>query len=208
MPRKRGSNAEKTKMQLLEAATKEFVDKGYDHASLRAICSRAGVTTGALYFFYKSKEDLFASVIEPFTAPVLEVVSKDYEFEEAVDEEFDNLSVGMKSARVVLDICYQHPELVRIVSSNTTNPVVDEFCGQLKKTIASRLIEVLPDCGTTKTGTPQAELTAQWFAGLYIEGLFKIVGLGLDMDDAEKQLDTMVSIMHEGMDNHCKNSKR
>ena len=33
-------------------------------ASLRNICKEAGVTTGALYFFFKDKEDLFAALVE------------------------------------------------------------------------------------------------------------------------------------------------
>ena len=37
-----------TKERLLACAKKEFVEKGYAKASLRAICREAGVTTGAL----------------------------------------------------------------------------------------------------------------------------------------------------------------
>ena len=38
-----------TKERLLACAKKEFVEKGYAKASLRAICREAGVTTGALF---------------------------------------------------------------------------------------------------------------------------------------------------------------
>ena len=53
-----------TKERLLISAKKEFVEKGYLQASLRNICKNAGVTTGALYFFFQDKEDLFAAVVE------------------------------------------------------------------------------------------------------------------------------------------------
>ena len=46
-----------TKEKLLESAKKEFLEKGYMKASLRTICKNAGVTTGALYFFFQGKED-------------------------------------------------------------------------------------------------------------------------------------------------------
>ena len=49
-----------TKRRLLESAKKEFLEKGYLQASLRNICKNAGVTTGALYFFFEGKEALFA----------------------------------------------------------------------------------------------------------------------------------------------------
>ncbi|MCM1578790.1 MAG: TetR/AcrR family transcriptional regulator [Ruminococcus sp.] len=54
-----------TRERLLNAAKAEFSKKGYSKASLRKICSDAGVTTGALYFFFKDKEDLFAQIVEP-----------------------------------------------------------------------------------------------------------------------------------------------
>lgn len=51
-----------TKEKLLVSAKSEFMEKGYAKASLRKICADAGVTTGALYFFFKGKEDLFRSL--------------------------------------------------------------------------------------------------------------------------------------------------
>lgn len=58
---------QETKYRLIESARAEFTEKGYTKASLRKICAAAGVTTGALYFFFKDKEDLFAAIVEqPF----------------------------------------------------------------------------------------------------------------------------------------------
>lgn len=53
-----------TKEKLLASAKTEFMEKGYAKASLRKICANAGVTTGALYFFFEDKEDLFRSIVE------------------------------------------------------------------------------------------------------------------------------------------------
>lgn len=56
-----------TKERLIESAKTEFAEKGYMKASLRKICAGAGVTTGALYFFFKDKEDLFTAIVgQPF----------------------------------------------------------------------------------------------------------------------------------------------
>lgn len=56
-----------TKERLLESARAEFAENGYTKASLRKICAGACVTTGALYFFFKDKEDLFTAIVgRPF----------------------------------------------------------------------------------------------------------------------------------------------
>ena len=52
-----------TRGQILEAAKAEFLAKGFQHASLRGIVRAAGVTTGALYGYYDSKEALFDALV-------------------------------------------------------------------------------------------------------------------------------------------------
>ena len=52
-----------TREKLIESAKAEFMEKGYNKASLRSICAKAGVTTGALYFFFEDKADLYKAII-------------------------------------------------------------------------------------------------------------------------------------------------
>ncbi|WP_018212932.1 TetR/AcrR family transcriptional regulator [Desulfitobacterium hafniense] len=51
--------------KILESAKEEFLYKGFREASLREICEKAGVTTGALYKRFSGKEALFEAVLEP-----------------------------------------------------------------------------------------------------------------------------------------------
>lgn len=64
-----------TKEKLIASAKKEFMEKGYSKASLRKICANADVTTGALYFFFKDKEDLFRSIVEKPFHELLEMMN-------------------------------------------------------------------------------------------------------------------------------------
>lgn len=50
---------------LLRSAKEHFLKHGYEKASLRQICSGAGVTTGALYFSFENKEALFDALVGP-----------------------------------------------------------------------------------------------------------------------------------------------
>ena len=58
-------NTPTTLERIQEAAMTEFLDKGFLGASLRQIVKNAGVTTGAFYGYFSSKEALFASIVEP-----------------------------------------------------------------------------------------------------------------------------------------------
>ena len=46
-----------------QAAKAEFLEKGYKGASLRNIVKSVGMTTGAFYGYYKSKEELFEALV-------------------------------------------------------------------------------------------------------------------------------------------------
>lgn len=59
-----------------EAAYGEFQNKGYQGASLRNIVKQAGVTTGAFYGYYDSKEALFDALVGEQYAYLMELYRK------------------------------------------------------------------------------------------------------------------------------------
>ena len=65
-----------TKERLLQSGKEEFLQHGFQNASLRRICANAGVTTGALYFFFRNKEDLFGSIVGKPLAAYHELIER------------------------------------------------------------------------------------------------------------------------------------
>ena len=57
--------------KIQEAARAEFLDKGFQGTSLRQIVKNAGVTTGAFYGYFSSKEALFNALVEPHAAALM-----------------------------------------------------------------------------------------------------------------------------------------
>ena len=52
-----------TQQNILDAGKREFLAKGFRGASLRNIVREAGVTTGAFYGYFRSKEELFEALV-------------------------------------------------------------------------------------------------------------------------------------------------
>ncbi|MEU3838460.1 ScbR family autoregulator-binding transcription factor [Streptomyces sp. NPDC028635] len=60
----RQERAVRTRRAVIEAAARVFAERGYAAATIAEILERAGVTKGALYFHFDSKEALARGVIE------------------------------------------------------------------------------------------------------------------------------------------------
>ena len=60
----RSQRQEQTRSQLIEAALRVFLRRGFHGASLDEIAEEAGYTTGAVYSNFKGKDDLFLAVLD------------------------------------------------------------------------------------------------------------------------------------------------
>ncbi len=55
---------ESVRNKILESAKKEFLEYGYQGASLRTIAKHSGLSKGALYCYFKNKEDIFTELVK------------------------------------------------------------------------------------------------------------------------------------------------
>jgi AcrR family transcriptional regulator len=56
--------SEETRARILEAAVKQFSISGYSAASVDSICEQAGVSKGAFYHHFKTKQDVFLALLD------------------------------------------------------------------------------------------------------------------------------------------------
>jgi len=64
VPRRRDAERPDTRAQLLEAAGQVFAEKGFDRATGREICERAGANAASINYYFGGTEGLYAAVIE------------------------------------------------------------------------------------------------------------------------------------------------
>jgi AcrR family transcriptional regulator len=64
-----------TRARIQAVALELFAEQGYDKTSLREIAERLDVTKAALYYHFKSKEDIVASLVEDYFGQIDELVA-------------------------------------------------------------------------------------------------------------------------------------
>ncbi|MCG8476460.1 MAG: TetR/AcrR family transcriptional regulator [Cytophagales bacterium] len=82
--------SELTEQKILEAAKREFFEKGFKGARMQAIADRAEINKGLLHYYFKSKERLFTRVFDEsagklFRGVVTDGIDKKLPFLETVE---------------------------------------------------------------------------------------------------------------------------
>ncbi|MEU5660305.1 TetR family transcriptional regulator [Streptomyces sp. NPDC047737] len=70
-PQQRRGN---TRQRIQDVALDLFAEQGYEKTSLREIAERLGVTKAALYYHFKTKEDILTSIFEDLNRPIEELL--------------------------------------------------------------------------------------------------------------------------------------
>jgi len=201
MSRRARSDSSETKRNLLRAATAEFSTHGYEGASLRQICSKAGVTTGAFYFFFENKEDLFRQVISPVTNQVLIAFSEHYQtcIKAIVPgESADGSLVDEKTSKLILDLFFENRAIITIMTDNRRNPVVEEFFGQLVNIISDGVRAMLAASGRPLVQSDEFIIT--WLASTEINTVVDILENDERRADADRHMLSVVRFIRCGVE--------
>ena len=76
---RREERKEETRNELVASATRVFADRGFHYASLDQIAREAGYTTGAIYFHFGGKDELFLAAFEAYALTRVDEITKVYE---------------------------------------------------------------------------------------------------------------------------------
>ena len=103
--------------KILDAAKKEFLEKGYEKASTNAICKSAGVTWGALQKRYSGKDALFCALVAPvaeeFKATLIGS-NEDFHAQTKEQQEATALHEG-RDGNPFVDYIYAHFDVFRLL---------------------------------------------------------------------------------------------
>lgn len=97
--------------QILDSAMDEFDEKGYNEASVRAIAKRADTSVGNLYRYFKNKEELYISCLDPVLSECIDWTEKifDISSREAICLTAAHISAYVEAHRREFRIISQGP---------------------------------------------------------------------------------------------------
>lgn len=137
----RTARGRRTLRLLLDAAAKEFGEKGFHEASISGITRRAGIALGSFYTYFDSKDAIFRALVGDLSRRVGE------EARAALTEDQGPLETEQAALTAFLRFAREHKEIYRIIDeSEFVDP--DSFRRHYEST-AQRILERLRDGGRT-----------------------------------------------------------
>ncbi len=197
MPKKKSLNHGK----IVEAARREFGRCGFKEASMRNIAMDAGMSASGLYKHFPSKEEMFASLVEP--------VKTEFErqYRERERREYAELGSGNTSIlaeqtggnRWAMEFIYDHLEEFRLMTLKADGTMYENYIhdvAMLEETSTLAFISELRKCGEKPIDLPRKEVhllvTAQ------VNAAFEAVKHGFTREEALHYADTLDSFFMPG----------
>ncbi|MCR5502033.1 MAG: TetR/AcrR family transcriptional regulator [Lachnospiraceae bacterium] len=140
---------DRTHDRIMKSAMDHFMNEGFPGASIRQICRDAGVTNGAFYAHYKSKEDLFNRIVEPVVDGMKELYDAEnlqYMDIKSAEDVKRALERTFSSNRVLIGYVYEHADIFRLILSAGTGTEYENFVDDLAKEEAENTAGFLKTC--------------------------------------------------------------
>ena len=204
MPRRQEKQNEnkETRQHLLECAKKEFLEKGYMKASLRNICKEAGVTTGALYFFFKDKEDLFGALVEEPLKKLYAAMEEHYATEMRNGEQVAQLALeddrDLETSRQIIRQMYANRDAFLLLLTKSQGSRFENCLDEVVD-ISEQQYRRLCDTVTCATQKPRIDdYMTHWMAHIMVDTFVHLFLHETEESVALKQVDALTMYLVRG----------
>lgn len=120
-PRRHTGQGEERKQQLLEAAADLFSAKGYANTRVIDICDRAGVAKGLFYWYFETKDSLYAELMKLMRQRLRRVQA------EAMDPEANAVERIRQAAMASMMYLAEHPTFFAFANDDSVTPALAQL---------------------------------------------------------------------------------
>ena len=192
-------NENESREKLILCAKKEFMEKGFAKASLRAISSAAGLTTGAIYFFFKDKNGLFGAVVNEPLQRIIAAIEQHFSEDMETDiEDFQHTSGDHDDfAELMISELYADRDAMLILlekaSGTSYEGILDRFVELIEKhnmALAKNYLAAFPDKCVN-------EYMLHWFSHVQINAFVHLLTHVADQERASEEIKPVMDMLVE-----------
>lgn len=190
--------------KIMETAKSEFLEKGFEGASMRSIAERSGYTTGMLYGRFADKSDLFREIVG-------KPADKLYSFYVGVQNEFAGLEPGVQYTEMhgyvdgkvdgMLDIVYGNLDEFKLIVCKSKGSEYEHFIDKLIEVETENTVRFIDELNAAglKVNDVRADLSHMLATALF-NGMFEVVAHDLTKEEARTFVKQLQYFFNAGWD--------
>ena len=183
---------------LIQAAKEEFMEKGYNKASLRNICSKAGMTTGALYFFFENKEDLYEEITgsakNELKNLIIKHIAEDKEAMESITDINQMFEDHSSEADMFIECIYRNYDSFMLILSGSKEGEYEALIDEFVKLTESSSTELMK---SSKLFNPDPFMS-HWIAHTIVDSFVHVVTHEPDLEKAKVKMRFILNFIVQG----------
>ncbi|GAM97661.1 transcriptional regulator of TetR family [alpha proteobacterium U9-1i] len=193
--------AEARPEEILDAALSEFTERGFDAARMEDIAKRAGISKGAVYLYFESKEALLRALIQSKIAPLAA------QAENLARAGAANPMMALKLIAAGAAMHLRDPAILAVprlvIGLSARFPELAEFyrveVGERARQALEGLVASGVEQGVFKSCDPRA-VTRAFIGPLFFEAMWTHVLRGeTAFADPSKLVETQLNLLFEGL---------
>lgn len=181
--------------RIVEAAKREFLDKGYVDASLRTIAAEADTSTNSIYVRFGDKEGLFSAIVEPVLNEMTERFIR-------IQERFHLMTPEEQAERMpkyadggtseLIDYMYEHLEEFRLLLDASYGTRFHNFVDELVRIEVEYTYKFMEAVGySDKFGDAVTQKLLHIVTTSRFESIFEIIRHGMSREEATKYIELL-----------------
>ena len=174
-----------THKRLYECMRREFLEKGFEKASLNNIAKQAGITPAGVYRHYASKEAMFEALVKPVVDDFYEMCAK-YMKEMTEEDVKSHIANGYSDfENEILDYVYEHFSEFKLLVDCSNGTKYENFFDilvKMEENSSMHMINMLK-----KSGYECPEITPEQHhiaASMYMTGMYEIIRHNMSKEKA------------------------
>lgn len=179
-----------TLQRIIPCARQEFLEKGFEQASMRSIAANAGLTAAGLYRHFANKEAMFASLVEPAVQELLQLYI-------AAHADFEALPSEVQRERVFeytddkmtpfLNCVYRHFDAFRLLLGRAEGTAYADFLDRMVEIEVESTLKFIHATGNaalSKSGVTPGLLHI--VSSAFLSAIFEVVRHDMPREKADR----------------------
>ena len=185
---------EEKQKRILETATAEFAEYGFENTSIQQIAKKAEISVGSVYKYFENKEELFSMVVKESLSSLEELLLH----HSASDE--DIIIKAESVLKELLKFSRKHPQLIKLYCAITTGNNT-EFSRMLAERVESISAKIYTDVieKAQVSGDVRGDVNPKFFAFL-LNNIFMMLQFSISCDYYKERFKVYIGEDVEGQD--------